>query len=418
MIPYKLSLRNFLSYKEVPEPLDFSGMNLACLIGANGHGKSALLDSITWALWGKARAASDDDLMHTGQNEMEVTFEFGLGGQRYHVIRKRLARGRSKKTLLELAVWDETTRSWQPLTEPNMRMTQARINQILRMDYETFTHSAFLRQGEADAFTRITPGDRKKILSTILNLSQYDVYAERAKAKAKAAEAEVEGLTQRLNELARELGQRPELEAQRQELQIAETQARLQKSEAEKAVLETRTQVLTLKSKMDLRKEVEGRLHEARQALAETEQELADIQRRQEEQAALLTEQAAIESGYALLQQARAEETRWAEIWQRRQPFEKEKHRLERELQAVKAEIERELVLVQKEHKDASTRSEAIAPLQDVLGLGSQARMNHPGRASGNWAWRLPADALNEALANRLHHLNFLYDRLIQPSPA
>jgi 4-alpha-glucanotransferase len=66
----------------------------------------------------------------------------------------------------------------------------------------------------------------------------------------------------------------------------------------------------------------------------------------------------------------------------------------------------------------ASVADLAIAPLQDVLGLGSQARMNHPGRASGNWAWRLPADALNEALANRLHHLNFLYDRLIQPSPA
>ncbi|NOZ70384.1 MAG: SMC family ATPase [Chloroflexi bacterium] len=365
MIPYKLSLRNFLSYKEVQEPLDFSGMHLACLIGANGHGKSALLDSITWALWGKARAISDDDLMHTGKNEMEVVFEFGLGGQRYHVIRKRHAQGRTKKTLLEVAVWDESTQTWQPLTESTVRATQERINRILRMDYETFTHSAFLRQGKADAFTSISPGRRKEILASILNLSEYDLYAERAKELAKKAEVEVGVLKQRLDELEDELKQRPVLEERRQTLLQTETQARLQKSEAEKAVLEVRTQVLTLKSKVDLRDELERRLREMRRALAETEQELADIQRRQQAQAVLLAERAAIESGYVLLQQAREEETRWAGIWRKYRPFETEKQRLERELLAAKAKVERDLALVRKERDDAQTRAQAAIPLQE-----------------------------------------------------
>jgi 4-alpha-glucanotransferase len=39
---------------------------------------------------------------------------------------------------------------------------------------------------------------------------------------------------------------------------------------------------------------------------------------------------------------------------------------------------------------------------QDLLELGSQARMNTPGRATGNWSWRLPPDALTPALAHRL----------------
>ena len=90
MIPYKLRLENFLSYRDGQEPLDFAGMHLVCLIGENGHGKSALLDAVTWALWGKARAASDDDLVHMGRAEMQVEFEFGLAEQRYNVIRKRL----------------------------------------------------------------------------------------------------------------------------------------------------------------------------------------------------------------------------------------------------------------------------------------------------------------------------------------
>jgi len=47
----------------------------------------------------------------------------------------------------------------------------------------------------------------------------------------------------------------------------------------------------------------------------------------------------------------------------------------------------------------------AIVPAQDVLGLGSDARMNRPGRTDGNWRWRLERGALTPALARRLHRL-------------
>ena len=44
----------------------------------------------------------------------------------------------------------------------------------------------------------------------------------------------------------------------------------------------------------------------------------------------------------------------------------------------------------------------AVAPLQDALGLGGDARMNTPGTAEGNWSWRLAGDELTDALAARL----------------
>ena len=44
----------------------------------------------------------------------------------------------------------------------------------------------------------------------------------------------------------------------------------------------------------------------------------------------------------------------------------------------------------------------AVAPMQDVLGLGSEARMNTPGTTEGNWAWRLRGDELTDDLAARL----------------
>lgn len=60
----------------------------------------------------------------------------------------------------------------------------------------------------------------------------------------------------------------------------------------------------------------------------------------------------------------------------------------------------------------ASVADTAIIPVQDVLGLGSAARMNVPGRASGNWRWRMGAGDLTAAHAARLRTLADLYGRL------
>jgi len=53
----------------------------------------------------------------------------------------------------------------------------------------------------------------------------------------------------------------------------------------------------------------------------------------------------------------------------------------------------------------------AIAPMQDALSLGTEARMNFPSRLGGNWEWRMQEDDMNDALAERLHEFNELYLR-------
>jgi 4-alpha-glucanotransferase len=59
----------------------------------------------------------------------------------------------------------------------------------------------------------------------------------------------------------------------------------------------------------------------------------------------------------------------------------------------------------------ASVANMAIVPLQDVLSLGSEARMNTPGRSGGNWSWRVIPDMLTSQLADRLRALTVLYQR-------
>jgi 4-alpha-glucanotransferase len=53
----------------------------------------------------------------------------------------------------------------------------------------------------------------------------------------------------------------------------------------------------------------------------------------------------------------------------------------------------------------------AIVPAQDLLALGSAARLNTPGTASGNWSWRLGPGALTSELAGHFRHLNGIYGR-------
>ncbi len=59
----------------------------------------------------------------------------------------------------------------------------------------------------------------------------------------------------------------------------------------------------------------------------------------------------------------------------------------------------------------------AILPLQDVLGLGTEARMNFPGTAEGNWAWRYQSGWLSYELGDRLKSLVYTYGRAPQPKP-
>jgi 4-alpha-glucanotransferase len=59
----------------------------------------------------------------------------------------------------------------------------------------------------------------------------------------------------------------------------------------------------------------------------------------------------------------------------------------------------------------ASVANTAIVPLQDVLGLGSEARMNLPATSSGNWAWRFRGDQLSPSLIRRLADLTEIYGR-------
>lgn len=237
MIPIKLQLTNFLSYGEGIEPLDFTSFKMACLTGRNGHGKSALLDAITWAVWGEARKAGysrspDADLLRLDANEMSVEYTFQIDDREYQVLRTHRRGARSGK--LEFRARAYQDENWRLLSGSSKKETQKRIIETLGLDYKTFVNSSFLQQGKADAFTRQSPQERKEILGNILGLEYYDRLLEETKQRWSACRAELRALEDALAGLDKEIeGEdetRKQLETLQQSLQevvttLAATQA-------------------------------------------------------------------------------------------------------------------------------------------------------------------------------------------------
>ena len=272
MLPISLSLSNFLSYRDAAPTLHLEGIRVACLCGPNGNGKSALLDAVTWALWGKARGQRHEQLLHHGQTEMQVELVFDVGSERYRVSRRYSQARRNPQSSLELAVQTasgEFTTAGTEGTGDTIRETQARIERLINMDYGTFVNSAFLVQGRADQFTMATPGERKDVLSRVLGLGRYDELAERARLRGRDARAKLDATAiniDRLRERAAKAG---------------ETRAAL--AEAERELAEAVAYVNGLAERLQLLRDKVAHL-ERRQA--ERDEQDAAAQRARQRQAA------------------------------------------------------------------------------------------------------------------------------------
>ncbi len=230
MIPISLRITGFTSYRK-PVEINFSGFDLACISGPNGAGKSSLLDAITYALYGEARKR-DEAIINTGANKAEVQLDFEYESQIYRIVRS-ITRGKGSQ--LDFLIFNPAggeQGSWKILTEQNLRATQAKIEQTLRLDYETFVNAAFFLQGKADSFATQRPADRKKILSSILGLDQWEVYQEFTKTRIREAKTELEVQERKLAEIQAELDQealkRAEFQAAELELKAASTEVELQ----------------------------------------------------------------------------------------------------------------------------------------------------------------------------------------------
>ncbi|MEA5512759.1 SMC family ATPase [Nodularia sp. UHCC 0506] len=350
MIPVQLILKNFLSYRDAT--LDFRGLHTACICGSNGAGKSSLLEAITWAIWGQSRAGVEDDVIHSGAKEVRVDYVFQCNQQKYRVIRTRV---RGASGVLEFQI--ETASGFRALTGKGVRATQDLILEHIKLDYDTFINSAYLRQGRADEFMIKRPSERKEILAELLKLNQYDQLEERAKETYRQLKGRAEELERSLESSQVQLQARAATQAQKTELETELNQ--LQQVQAFDNI-----QLQSLQVVQHQRQNWEQQLNFVRQQHQNLtqdgdrlQQEQSSVHSQLSDLAAILNQEAEIKSGFTQYQTLQAQEeaiaTKFQEytratalLQQKQQQLTNQIHELERQLQQVEGQL---LVLEQQE---------------------------------------------------------------------
>jgi DNA repair protein SbcC/Rad50 len=319
MIPISLSINGFLSYRD-PVAIDFNGLTLACISGPNGAGKSSLLDAITWSLFGQARKR-DDSLINMQSDAAEVVLIFAYEGNVYRVQRTK---PRDKTTRLELNIlqngneWGgpdgDVQPAWKPLTESTLRETESLLTSILRLDYETFVNASFFLQGKADQFTQQRPGDRKRILGSILGLDVWEDYRKQTVERRKSIEGKLAALDGRLEEIKLELAEEDDRKKHLAQLETDMDRLEQACKAQEKALESIKIAASRLEEQRKLVENQKRQVEAACQRLEAAKQREAVRLKEREDCLVLLARAEEVEKAYKLWQQARSDLEEWEKV--------------------------------------------------------------------------------------------------------
>jgi exonuclease SbcC len=218
--PHKLTLEGFTSFRDKIE-IDFNGLDLFAITGPTGAGKSSLIDAICFALYGQVPRVGDDykQLISHGAERLSVQLDFGVGKERYRVVRTARP-GKPSQQRLERITADGA----EPIAD-RVKEIRAEVDRILGLDYDGFTRSVVLPQGQFDAFLKGEPKERRKILVALLNLTVYERMQQLANQRSSAAKTEADFIKRQLETDFANATQGA-LEEKRAELKAAEASAR------------------------------------------------------------------------------------------------------------------------------------------------------------------------------------------------
>lgn len=366
MIPLELRLKNFMSYGEEEVALDLSPLHTLCLSGENGHGKSALLDAITWALWGETRLGrqNHEQLIRIGADEMAVSITFVEGPGTYRVRRQRSKRSGGQFWELQQS---DGAGGWRPLTGTTSSDTGKQITQLIHMTYDTFLNSAYLRQGRADEFVRQTPNKRKEILAEILELSRYDQLEAKARARRTLAADRAVDAERALNQIDAELADEPAhqsalIACQERALRLAgEREVGMAKWEKLKELR------ATLQSQREQAKRLECEFHALTEEIASWQSERAAELQLIERERALIKERECIEADFQRLQEARSRSEKLTEKVRAAQEVHRKRVEIEGKISRARYELERQLAEAEKAYSEIRGQIDELPLLWEQL---------------------------------------------------
>ncbi|MEA2057696.1 MAG: SMC family ATPase, partial [Actinomycetota bacterium] len=202
MRPLELRLRNFRSYFGPDAAFDFRERQLVGIVGPIGSGKSSILDAIAFALYGRTPsvARGTKALIHQRADDAAVALRFEVDEQVWEVQRMLRRKGQSQHALYRLEEdAPDAAKVEQVVREGEVN---ARIAELLGLDFDAFGRSVLLAQGRFAEFLTAPPRERDKVLKGVFGYDRVDRMREVAKEMAGLAEIEGQKATVNVDHLA------------------------------------------------------------------------------------------------------------------------------------------------------------------------------------------------------------------------
>jgi len=333
----------------------------------------------------------------------EVIFTFAHEQNTYR-IQRTLPRG--KGTILEFQV--QNYDGWKSLTEKTTRDTQARIEQILRLDYETFVNASFFLQGKADQFTQQNTTRRKEVLSNILGLEIWEEYKNRTAEKRRAIEHEVEEIDGRISEIEAELKEEETRKNRLRELQGSLKQLAAARETQELILENLKKSAAILEEQRKLTSTLETALERSSTALSALEARLAAKQADRASYADLVNRAKEIESAYKQWQKARKELEEWDKVSMAFLEHEQNRAPLLERIAVEKARLEEEARSLLIDEEAMGGQQSAALALKDDVAKAEKALKE----AEAKIAERLDVENLRNAARERQAALKVENDTL------
>jgi len=188
MIVFKtIRWRNFLSTGNQFIIVSFQKSPTNLIVGANGAGKSTILDALTFVLYNKPfRKIKKAQLINTvNEKECEVQIEFEIQGRIYTIVRGM------KPTLFEIYIDGKKQDQFA-----NQNDQQAYLeDNILRLNYKSFTQTTILGSATFVPFMQLGNSDRKAIVEDVLDIKIFSGMAKILREKISKANTEIRELT-------------------------------------------------------------------------------------------------------------------------------------------------------------------------------------------------------------------------------
>ncbi len=187
MRPLELIVEGFTSFR-TRQVLDFSSLDLFAITGATGAGKTSLLDAITFALYDKVaqKPNSSRELVSQGAAQLKVEFRFVMRQTEYRVLRTWRNRGKTDKKEF---LFDQLVNGEWERCDPTQK-----VEDIIGMDFETFTRVIILPQGQFDEFLKGEANKRREILRQLAGFQIFEQMRKAASDRTSGFKAEREGL--------------------------------------------------------------------------------------------------------------------------------------------------------------------------------------------------------------------------------